>query len=669
MLPALRRLDGATTMDHQAAFDPSRPTDNYVRTRSIVGYIPRAEATAATYADLGFRCGLEVHQQLATAKKLFCRCPARRYQRPEEFDAQLVRHMRPTLSELGEYDGTALMEFKTRKNIVYRIRGESACTYDIDDTPPFPLNRDALRIAIEIALLLETTIVGEIHITRKQYLDGSIPTGFQRTAIVGIEGQLTLGERSIGVQQLSIEEDSCREVSDKGHVRVFTTDRLGTPLIETVTKPELTTPDEAARAAELIRLIARSTGKVRTGIGAARQDVNVSVAGGTRVEIKGVQRIRAIPQLVHVEAYRQRALLRLAEEISRRIPEPERWSVASAPLTREVAADRRIVTPRPQGEILVVNLPGLAGTLSAYTQPGRCFADEIEDRLHVVACLARPNMTHSEELRAEAPTVDWVAVRRLLDAGPDDAQILVWGPADDMKTALETVEERCRLAFHGVPGETRRAEPHGTTCFERVLPGPDRMYPDTDAAPIPVPEELIRTISSGLPEAVATTLARLRSWGVPKDTHAFLLRGGWVEWIEPLAAGSGLAPGTVGALLGHVLRHAHRRGGVPTGDAVSALFALAGRRGLGRDAVKAALERLCRHPAESPEESVKRVASAALPREALCGRIHETVTAFSPRHGATRRDLVNWTVGTLRPLALGSVPLAWLARRVEEELP
>ena len=126
-------------------FDPER---NYENTRKDVGYIPRREATASTYSDLGFKCGLEVHQQLKTSKKLFCRCPAGIYHGPEEYNAEVVRHMRPTLSELGEYDGTALMEFKTRKNITYRLNNKTACTYEVDDTPPFPMNQEALDIAI-----------------------------------------------------------------------------------------------------------------------------------------------------------------------------------------------------------------------------------------------------------------------------------------------------------------------------------------------------------------------------------------------------------------------------------------------------------------------------------------------------------------------------------------
>jgi len=168
----------------------SKPIDaraNYEETLRQAGYIPRQQANQADYDRIGFMSGLEVHQQLLTQKKLFCNCPAGIFHAHDDFDAELVRHMRPTLSELGEYDGTALMEFKTRKNIIYRVKHRTTCTYEVDDTPPFPLNRQALDIALRISLLSKFNIVGEVHITRKQYLDGSIPTGFQRTAIIGLK--------------------------------------------------------------------------------------------------------------------------------------------------------------------------------------------------------------------------------------------------------------------------------------------------------------------------------------------------------------------------------------------------------------------------------------------------------------------------------------------------
>ncbi|MFZ5980132.1 MAG: Glu-tRNA(Gln) amidotransferase GatDE subunit E, partial [Candidatus Zixiibacteriota bacterium] len=355
------------------------PAEYYEHTKKQVGYVPRREATPATYAELGFKSGLEIHQQLLTSEKLFCRCPAGIYQNGNDFDAEVIRHMRPTLSEMGEYDGTALMERRTRKNIIYRIKNETACTYEIDDTPPFPINPEALDIAIEIALLLKTNIVGELHITRKQYLDGSIPTGFQRTAIVGIEGEIPLKNKTVRIIQLSIEEDACREVSDVGHWRIYTTDRLGMPLIEMVTYPDMKTPDEAAEAGYYLRYLSRSSDKVRTGIGAARQDVNVSITGGTRVEIKGVSHIRWIPELTHNEAYRQKALLEIKKILNDRIKKPEGWKIQYQQIDFDsfYTDYQPLVEARAHNQKLIaVNLPQFAGILSFFYQPRKTFANE-----------------------------------------------------------------------------------------------------------------------------------------------------------------------------------------------------------------------------------------------------------------------------------------------------
>jgi glutamyl-tRNA(Gln) amidotransferase subunit E len=223
---------------------------------------PFADMTTEDYAAVGFKSGLEIHQQLLTERKLFCRCPAGRYS--SAYHAEILRHMRPTLSELGEYDGTALMEFKTKKEIIYRINRETVCTYEMDDTPPFMIDEQALDIALSIAMLYECVMVDELHIARKQYLDGSIPTGFQRTTIVGVDGHIPYKDRTIQIIQLGLEEDACREVSDVGHRRTYLTDRLGMPLIETVTGPDMRTPNEVAEVAQILRRIVRSTGRVRS---------------------------------------------------------------------------------------------------------------------------------------------------------------------------------------------------------------------------------------------------------------------------------------------------------------------------------------------------------------------------------------------------------------------
>jgi glutamyl-tRNA(Gln) amidotransferase subunit E len=640
------------------------PTANYDTTRLQVGYVPRAQATPELYRSLGFRCGLEVHQQLKTDRKLFCRCPAGLYQEHDDFDAQLVRHMRPTLSELGEYDGTALMEFKTKKDIIYRIKGETACTYDIDDTPPFPLNRNALGIAMQIALLLDTSLVGELHITRKQYLDGSIPTGFQRTAIVGIDGGIPVAARRIGIRQLSIEEDSCREVSDIGHERVYMTDRLGMPLVETVTEPELLTPDEAAEAANYLRYLARSTGRVNTGIGAAREDVNVSVDGGTRVEIKGVQHIRWIPELTHNEAFRQRALLLIRDELHARGADPKAWSIASAKVDRDIIPASLALDEGEEARAIC--LPAFAGLLSFFTSPARCFADELSDRVRVIACIGKPNLLYSDSDESESSNVDWASLRGQLGASGGDAMVLVWGTVADLPTAMETIEERCRLAFGGVPNETRKGLPDGTTVFERVLPGPDRMYPDTDSAPIPIDEAAIEAALAALPSiSIAEQVERLDAWGVPRDAYAFILRRALFPLIERLSEAAGLEPKRAGTLVGHDLRSVVRTASIDEERIVDVVRA-ARERGLTDDILCPLLPAALAEPMADLDRLLDRIGYRVAARhevEAEMAKLLATLPEAKSR--ASARDRI---LGALRPIALGNVPLRELAAAVDARL-
>lgn len=537
------------------SFDPK---ENYKRTLEAAGYVPRKDAEQSTYDRIGFMSGLEVHQQLKTKKKLFCHCPAGVFQKPNVFDAEVIRHMRPTLSELGEYDGTALMEFKTRKNIVYRLKNETTCTYEVDDTPPFPINREALQIAIEISLLSKLNIVGEVHITRKQYLDGSIPTGFQRTAIIGVEGLLPLPNKNIRLIQLSIEEDSCREVSDIGHTRIYRTDRLGMPLIETVTYPDMTNPDEVKEVCNYIRFLNRSTGKVRTGIGAGRQDVNVSCAGGTRVEIKGVAHTKWIPELTHNECFRQWSLLLLRDSLKEKITDSNNWKLNHVYLdVRDYNFSYSPLTEikSKKYQLLAINLPGFKGALSHFTQPGRMFANEISERLKVIACLDVPNMIHSEELEPLVDFNDFQKIKQKLGASDNDAQILIWGSEDDMQTALETIEERCLMAFKGVPPETRKSLKDGTTIFERVLPGADRMYPDTDSAPIPLEDSYIENLKSTLPQEVVERYHILKNWNAPEDTYTYIFKKDLFPLVNKIINELGYNPVFVTTLFGHKLKH------------------------------------------------------------------------------------------------------------------
>ena len=650
-------------------FDPNK---NYEATRKAIGYVDRKKAQQKDYNRIGFMSGLEVHQQLLTKEKLFCHCPAGKYNRHEDYDAELIRHMRPTLSELGEYDGTALMEFRTRKEIIYRIKNETTCTYEIDDTPPFPINKEALEIGLEISLLSRFNIVGEVHIIRKQYLDGSIPAGFQRTAILGVNGEIPLKNKKVGLIQLSIEEDSCREISDIGHIRVYKTDRLGMPLIETVTEPELFNPDEVQEACDYIRFMNRSTGKVATGMGAGRQDVNVSCKGGSRVEIKGVAHTKWIPELTHNEAYRQWSLLQLRDELKSRI-DKKNWKIRSEELNYHDFNFPSIDIKNAKENdfvIMAVNLPHFRKLLSHFTQPGKVFANEISERLKVIACLELPNLTHSESLNPQIAEDDFEKIRKPLKVGKEDAQIVFWGPQDDMKTALETIEERCLMAFDGVPEETRKSFVNGTTIFERVLPGADRMYPDTDSPPIPLANEYIEDLRKGLPSDVIDRYHQLKDWKVPEDTYTYIFKKNLFPLIDRIQKDLQIPAQFVGCFLGHKLKFVeghYQSADYFNNTIIFALFKYLKENNIEIEMAKVMLPIVYSHPKMQFDSVLNSIHYKRVSEKIIFEQIPFLKEKFEQiAHHHTSNNKENWVMGQLRKKAIGNMSLEKLKKQISK---
>ncbi|HKK09344.1 MAG TPA: Glu-tRNA(Gln) amidotransferase subunit GatE [Bacteroidales bacterium] len=646
------------------------PKKNYEQTLKEAGYISRKKATQKDYDRIGFMSGLEVHQQLKTEEKTFCHCPAGLYHKHHEYDAEVIRHMRPTLSELGEYDGTALMEFKTRKEIVYRLKNETTCTYEVDDTPPFPLNEKALEIALDISLLSKLNVVGEVHITRKQYLDGSIPTGFQRTAIIGVEGEIQLKHKKVRLIQLSLEEDSCREISDYRHTRIYNTDRLGMPLIETVTYPDMINPDEVKEANDYIRFLNRSTGKVRTGIGSGRQDLNVSCRGGSRVEIKGVAHTRWLPELSHNEAFRQWSLLLLRDRLRKSVKNNEKWTINQLKLNFYDFGFKYkpIVDARDERhKIIAVNLPGFAGALSHFTQPGKVFANEIEDRLAVIACLERPNMTHSEAVDQVVTDENWGKIRKHLKSMPEDAQLLFWGPAEDIETAMETIEERCQMAFEGIPNETRKSFEDGTTIFERVLPGADRMYPDTDSPPIPLSDEYIEERKKDIPEDIIERYKQLKKWNVPEDTYHYIFSKNLYPLLKEIKA-MGYDAVFVGTLLGHRLKWVEghfKRGKGFHYEIIKALLKFIKKEKLDREIAHEMLPVIYEHPQMEFEGVLTSIRFEKLNKNEILERVPYLQKSFSKTAiNYTPENQLRWITGQLRKASVGNLPMKQLKEEV-----
>ncbi|NIR43298.1 MAG: Glu-tRNA(Gln) amidotransferase subunit GatE [Gemmatimonadetes bacterium] len=638
------------------------------------------------YRTLGFMSGLEVHQQLLTRSKLFCRCPAGRY--VDEYDAEVLRHMRPTLSELGEYDGTALMEFKTRKEIVYQLERGSVCTYEMDDTPPFEIDGEAVRIAIEIAELLDLNLVSELHVMRKQYLDGSIPTGFQRTAMVGLTGTIPfrvpeLGvNRELRIRQLSLEEDACREIADVGHYITFRTDRLGMPLTETVTEPDLANPLEVQAAGRLLARVVQATGKVRRGPGAARQDVNVSVAGGRRIEIKGVDNHRNLPRLVHVEAYRQLNLLRVRAELQNRGVDPEMLTVPETGLPWEVtphAVDAAsAVSPceyapirdalEREEKVIGVRLPGFGGLLGHRTQPGVTFAREFADRIRVIACpVHRPFIIHSDLTDYGLDPRQWRALSKQLRVEQGDVMVVVWMPESDAATAVREIFIRAREALVGIPAETRQAFSDGTTGFERILPGPDRMYPDTDTPPVRIRDELVLEVREGLPETPWARESRYEALGLDPEPARRLAAAPWAELFDALAPAPGAPARRFADVLETRIPH-HRRNGaidyLPSAQRLDPLVRAVESGAIRPEAMERALDDLI----DAPDRSVDKVLAPYRPGPDDDAELERAVADAAARAealaGKPAEAVLRWAMGEVMPRFLGRVDPSRVRQRL-----
>ena len=420
---------------------------------------------------------------------------------------------------------------------------------------PFDINEEAVRVALQISHLFGLNPVSELQVMRKQYLDGSIPTGFQRTAMVGVGGCIPFRSSELGpgrelrVRQLTLEEDSCREVSDVGHRITFRTDRLGTPLVETVTEPELLTPHDVMAGGRLLAEVARASGRVRRGAGAARQDVNVSIAGGRRVELKGVDHHRGLPLLVHNEAVRQLNLLRIRAELLHRGVTDGQLRIPAAQWSWEapMAIDARPTLRRSdyvpvrlaleQGHMIcAVRLPQFADLLGHETQPGVTFARELADRVRVIACLVdNPFMIASHVSDYGLGAADWRHLRLAAGADAADGLVVVWGPEVDVDTAIREILARAREALVGVPSETRQAFADGTTGFERILPGPERMYPDTDTPPLPIPETWVHEVEGGSIERPWQREQRYQSLGIDETAARVLSAAPWAPLFDELA--------------------------------------------------------------------------------------------------------------------------------------
>ena len=465
------------------------------------------------YSSIGLRVGIEIHQQLATKEKLFCSCPAE-LASDETPKREVRRFLKVAKSEVGEVDPAAQYEIMKGRNIIYEVPENHACLVELDEEPPHDLNREAVLITLAIAKALNSTPVDEIEVMRKIVVDGSNTTGFQRTAIVAVGGYLVDDDGLIRIQTICLEEDAARKVDEgRGYVK-YNLDRLGIPLIEIATGPDIRSPEQAMRVAFKLGLLLRLSGKVKRGIGTIRQDLNISIKGGVKTEVKGVGRLELIPKVVEYEVSRQLRLLEIRDELIKRgVKESDLpYLMVDATDVFLSSKSRLVSSSLSKGlRIYAAPLKGFGGLLKIELMPGRRFGTELSD--YAKAWGGVGGIIHSDELPSYGISEEErEAVFRLLSLDRErDAYVLVISDAESAERALKAVVDRARHALIGIPKETRAANPDGTTRYMRPQPGAMRMYPETDIRPIPVTQELLEEaerLKPPTPEDLLTRLVR-----------------------------------------------------------------------------------------------------------------------------------------------------------------
>ncbi len=531
------------------------------------------------------KIGFEIHQQLLT-HKLFCECKSELVDKEPEYTVE--RKLRPTQSELGEIDRAALQEFLKGKTYVYEGFKE-VCLVELDEEPPHMPNEEAIDIAIEIALLLNAEVVDEIHFMRKIVIDGSNTSGFQRTAIVAMNGYIDTEHGRVRIPTICLEEEACRKIKEEGNKVFYRLDRLGIPLIEISTAPDIKTPEQAKEVAFRIGDVLRSTKKVRRGIGTIRQDINISVFD-KRVEIKGVQDLNLIPKVIEYEVERQKKLMEIKEKLKERNLKKEDLKFEVFDVSKAFENTSSKIIKRAKG-VFALKLKGFSGLIGGgRVRLGKEFADYARVKAGV------KGIFHSDELPAYGISEEEVKiVREIINADKDDAFVLVAESRNKAIKALKAVYERALLAFDGVVEETRGAKENGETFYMRPLPGAARMYPETDIPPIAISKERIEKIKSNLPETFEEREKRfIKQYNLSKELANQIARSEYSDIFEDLCKKLKISPKIIANTLTAIVKDLRKKGVEVDIKNVVKVLELVDSGKLKKEGIPEAIENMCK---------------------------------------------------------------------------
>jgi glutamyl-tRNA(Gln) amidotransferase subunit E len=625
------------------------------------------------YEKLGLKVGLEIHQQLDTKAKLFCRCKTELFKGEPEIT--FLRRLRPTQSELGQIDPAAYFEFQKGVKILYEANHETSCLVEMDEEPPHPLNMEAVETALTVALMLNAKPVDEIHVMRKTVIDGSNTTGFQRTCVIALNGQIKIGEKTIPIQHVSLEEDAARKIGEEEDNTIrYRIDRLGIPLVEIATAPVINTPKEAGEVALAIGRILRATGKVKRGLGTIRQDLNISTAEGTLTEIKGVQELELLPLVVEYEVQRQLNLIEIAKELRSRGAKEEDMKEEFFDVTKFFEKTKcRVIRKalEKNHKVLAAKLPKFNGLLKRELLPNFRLGTEMADRARFWGRVG--GIFHTDEMPAYGITREEIEnLRKAVAANAEDVVVFVADTAENARDALKAVLERAKETLKGVPEETRAANPDGTTHYMRPKPGAARMYPETDIPPTQITKTLIEKTNAALPELPEQKLERLiKQYKLNQKLAKQIMNSEYSELFETITKESGVSPTTVAVFLTETLKALKRDGveieKVPE-NKIQEIFKQIGSGKLTKEALSDIFIQLSKNEEKSVEEAINTLGFKPLSQEELKNLVEKVIKENEKLIQERGETSFGALMGILMQSLRGKVDAAKLGKILKEKL-
>ncbi len=509
------------------------------------------------YKKIGLKVGLEVHQQIETKYKLFCKSSAELKEKQPILT--LNRKQSPVASELGEIDIATEYEAMRDRVFYYHAFKNETCLVETDCEPPHEMNLEALQTAMQIALMLNCEIPDEIHVMRKTITDGSNPTAFQRTAIVGMNGSLNYKGRKVPISYMSLEEDASAIAGEEEGKVYYRLNRTGIPLVEISTGIlEGFSPEEIQDIAFQIGMVCRSTGKVKRGIGTIRQDINISIGGGARTELKGFQELGLIAKTIENEISRQSSIRSVRIELNKK--GLKEIKTKPVDVTEKLRNTQNLVLKTilgGGGKIFAILLPDMSGYLKKEILPGKTFGRELAD---VAVAFGVKGIMHTDEDLNKTHLSSEIKILREVLKGGDEDVIVIIGETGSQPKVSNQIINRMNQILAGIKQEVRGVQEDGTTKYNRPLSGAARMYPETDVIPLPVPKDMTSKIKKNLPESWIEKLEKFkRNLKLSDDLAKQIIRSDYLQLFEKIIRSRKVEPSVVANVFTSTLKDLQKR--------------------------------------------------------------------------------------------------------------